>query len=80
MKDAYEVLRHKEADIARIRHEIASLRVVAPLLSSEQPDKKPQTSAEEARENDADATGTDGLFSSISPSGAKIWGVLKRGK
>ena len=33
MKDAYEVLQQKEADLARVRHEIGSLQVVAPLLS-----------------------------------------------
>jgi hypothetical protein len=35
MKNAYEVLRQKEADLARVRQEIESLRVVAPLLSEE---------------------------------------------
>jgi hypothetical protein len=33
MKDAYEVLQQKEADLARVRHEIESLQVVASLLS-----------------------------------------------
>ena len=32
MKDAYEVLTQKEADLSRVRNEIESLRTVAPLL------------------------------------------------
>ena len=35
MKDAYEVLQQKEADLARVRHEIESLQVVASLLSDD---------------------------------------------
>jgi hypothetical protein len=30
--DAYDVLKQKEADLARIRHEVDSLRIIAPLL------------------------------------------------
>ncbi len=30
MKNAYEVLQQKEADLARVRHEIESLWIVAP--------------------------------------------------
>jgi hypothetical protein len=32
MKDAYEVLRQKESDFARLRREIDALRVAIPLL------------------------------------------------
>ncbi len=32
MKDAYEVLEQKEADLARVRQEIESLRIVVSLL------------------------------------------------
>ena len=35
MKNAYEVLEQKEIDLARVRQEIESLRIVAPLLSDE---------------------------------------------
>jgi hypothetical protein len=35
MKDVYEVLQHKEADLANVRHEIQSLKLVSPLLSNE---------------------------------------------
>jgi hypothetical protein len=50
MKDAYEVLQQKEADLARVRHEIESLQVVASLLSddltSDELTKKKESSAE----------------------------------
>jgi hypothetical protein len=32
MKDAYEVLQHKEADLARVRNEVESARIVASML------------------------------------------------
>ena len=32
MKNAYEVLQQKETDLARVRHEIESLRIVASLF------------------------------------------------
>jgi hypothetical protein len=35
MKDAYEVLQQKEADVANVRHEIQSLKLVSSLLSDE---------------------------------------------
>ena len=35
MKDAYELLRQKQAELARVRKEIESLNIVAPLLSDE---------------------------------------------
>jgi hypothetical protein len=35
MKDAFEVLRQKEADLERVQHEVESLRIVAPLLSED---------------------------------------------
>jgi hypothetical protein len=35
MKNIYEVLRQKEADIERIKKELQALRVVAPLLEEE---------------------------------------------
>ena len=43
MRDAYDVLKQKEADLARVRHEVESLRIVASLLlddlNSDQSDK-----------------------------------------
>jgi hypothetical protein len=35
MKDAYELLRQKEMEIARVKREIAALVLVAPLLSDD---------------------------------------------
>jgi hypothetical protein len=35
MRDAYDILKHKEADLARVRHEIESLRIVASLLADD---------------------------------------------
>jgi hypothetical protein len=35
MKDAYDVLKQKEFDLARVRHEVESLRIVGPLLSDD---------------------------------------------
>jgi hypothetical protein len=35
MKNPYEVLGQKEAELARTRHEIDCLRIAAPLLSEE---------------------------------------------
>ena len=42
MRDAYDVLKEKEADLARVRHEVESLRIVARALTdldSDQSDK-----------------------------------------
>jgi len=51
MKDAYEVLQQKESDLARVRHELESLRITASLLSdnlsSEELPKKRESSGEE---------------------------------
>src|SRR5579864_5229355 len=76
MKDAYEVLSQKEADLVRVHQEIESLKVVASLLAeeltsdnpaqiSDDQNKKPSSSAGKAipaRPN-SKATGTEGPFS-----------------
>jgi len=53
MKDAYDVLKQKEFDLARVRHEVESLRIVGPLLGddldSEQSDKTDLISAEKTK-------------------------------
>jgi len=70
MKHPYEVLQQKEVQLARVRREIESLRLVATLLSdgsSEDLTKKP-VSADKPLLKDSEATGTGGLFSSISAS------------
>lgn len=68
MKDAYTVLEEKEADLARVRQEIESLRIVASLL--EKTDDLP----------DLEATGTDGLSSSVATTRSSLWKALKRGR
>ena len=68
MKDAYAVLAQKEADLARVRQEIESLRIVASLL--EKTDDLP----------DLEATGTDGLFSSVAATRSSLWKALKRAR
>ena len=84
MKNAYEVLLQKETDLARVRHEIESLWIVAPLLSDELPSeelsKKCAGSAEETLDPGSEkATGTDGLSSSINPAPRlRFWNPLKR--
>ncbi len=85
MKSAYEVLEQKETDLARVRHEIESLRIVAPLLSDELPSeeltKKRASAAEETLDCVEKATGTDGLFPSMNPARRPgFWNTLKRQK
>jgi len=71
LRDAYEVLKQKEADLARVRHEVESLRIVAPLLAdgldSDQSDKTEEEKTEDHLLNivrmtrpDLEPTGTAG--------------------
>lgn len=72
MKDAYEVLYQKEADLARVRQEVESLTLAASLLAddhlsyfvpeatTEVPGKKP--AEKEASAPAAEATGTEALY------------------
>lgn len=86
MKDPNEILRQKEEELTRVRHEIESLQVAASLLSdeptSEELAKKKESAAEKTveRGTGAQATGTDGLFSAVTPSRSSLWSLLKRGK
>jgi hypothetical protein len=86
MKNAYEVLQQKETDLARVRHEVESLRIVAPLLSDELPSeemtKKRARSAEKTVDpGSEEVTGTDDLFSSMNPAPRpRFWNPLKRQK
>jgi Trp operon repressor len=85
-KDVRELSQQKEADVARVRDEIESLKIVAPLLSKELASdeltkKRAGSAAEEARGSDdrSEATGTDGLFSSvIANPRPTLWKLLKR--
>ena len=85
MNEVYDLLRQKERDLERVRHEIESLQIVAPLLSDDIPSndlpaKKEISSEKELkRGNDSKATGTDNLFSSMNPeSRPSFWNSLKR--
>jgi hypothetical protein len=88
LKDARELLQQKEADVARVRHEIESLKIVAPLLSEELASdeltkKRAGSAAEEARDSGdrSEATGTEGLFSSvIANPRPPLWKLLRRKK
>jgi hypothetical protein len=88
LKDARELLRQKEADVARVRHEIESLKIVVPLLSeelaSDELTKKRAASAADAaraRGHRSEATGTDGLFSSVVANPRPtLWKLLRRKK
>lgn len=84
MKDAYQVLWQKEADLARVRHEIESLLITASLLHdepmSENFNVERNSSAEIRLEREAEpkATGTEGLLSSVSDSRPGFWTLLMR--
>ena len=87
MKDAYKLLRQKEADLERVRHELESLQLAASLLSSDTPSNDVTTSQEMSAEkkldllNESRATGTDDLLSSMIPvSRPSFWKTLKRRK
>ena len=87
MRNAYEVLYQREADLARVRQEIESLTIVASLLAEDEsssfdpgtgPEGQNKKRAEKVTSppSGAEATGTDGR-SSI-PRRTGFWGALKR--
>jgi hypothetical protein len=85
MKDAYEVLEQKEADLSLVRQEIESLRIVASLLvddlNSNDSDQTHLISAKKTDDlPDLEATGTDGLLSSDAISHSAFWNALKRAR
>ena len=77
MKDPKQVLQHKEAELARVRREIDSLNIVAPLLADdhtwpddsarlwERSNKKPSSSASEiiSEQSDFERPAADGSSS-----------------
>ena len=86
MKDAYEVLYQKEADLARVHQEVESLKIAASLLSdeatpssqgesSDQQEKKPAENAI-APQSEVQATGTDGSVPNSRPPG--LWEAFTR--
>ena len=85
MKDPYEVLEEKEADLTRVRHEIESLRIVTSLLvddlNSNDSDQMHSISTEKTDDlPDLEATGTEGLFTSVAISRSGFWSALKRAR
>jgi hypothetical protein len=90
MKDAYELLQQKQAELARVRKEIESLNIVAPLLSDDRtsddpapnPDESPASSLSDtiSRLSDSAATNADNLFSSGETSRSGFWNSLKRAR
>jgi hypothetical protein len=82
MRDAYEVLYQKEADLVRVRQEVESLRITASLLGdddnasgvAEPQPKRPSEPAFEPHAEEA-ATGTDTLFP--NPRQPRFWEFLK---
>jgi hypothetical protein len=93
MKDAYELLHQKEADLARVRKEVYSLNIVARLLeeddegktddvavASNQPIKKPSGSVTPTMSPQyaSEATGSQSSFSSTAASRLTVFDVLKR--
>jgi len=42
MRDVYQILRKRETDLDRLRHEIDSLRIVAPMLADDEIEKELQ--------------------------------------
>ena len=85
MKDAYQVLKQKEAELSRVRQEIESLRIVAPLLvddlNSNDSDHVHLIFAEKTDEmSDFNGTGTDGPRPPGSTSHSAFWNALKHAR
>ena len=87
MQDVYEILKQKQAELARVRKEIECLNVVASLLSDDRtsdepapnPDESPASSLRDtvSRLSDSVATNVDNL---VSPSRSGLWNTLKRAR
>jgi hypothetical protein len=81
MKNAHEVLRQKEEDLVRVRKEVDSLRLIAPMLGDDEGSAgRDDASTDRTSPDDhgSEATGTDGLFSSASSPRPRFWNSLKR--
>lgn len=91
MKDPNQVLRQKEADLARVRKEVESLNTVAALLeednyrppdngnrSSGSTNKKPSTSASDNSKSESKAAGSENLLSPVEDSASSFLNALKR--
>ena len=83
MKDVFLILRQKESDLARLRIEIDSLRLVAPLLAEETSrENEIDLASSESEESfpDPQHTGTDGPLSSFGNSESRFWGLIKKSR
>jgi hypothetical protein len=60
VKDVFNVLHQKEVDLARVRLEVDSLRIAAPLLADDEAENKKPVQTTISTPSDAAATGTDG--------------------
>lgn len=93
MKDPIQVLRQKEADLARVRKEVESLNTVAVLLeednyrppdngnrsSSRPTNKKPSTSASDtSSQSESKAAGSENMISPAEDSDSSFLNALKR--
>ena len=82
MKDVYQILRQKESDVDRLRHEIDSLKIVASLLADDEIEK--ELREEPGEDNEAEqgsrGTGTDGQMFSTGSSEGRFWGLMKRSR
>ena len=87
MKNAFEVLYEREADLARVRREVESLTIVASMLSEDEssffdPGTGPEGQNKKRAEkvisppSGAEATGTDSR--SRIPRRTGFWGSLTR--
>ena len=69
MRDIQELLTEKETDLERVQKEVELLRAVITLLADDiqepEPERKPVSNAQ--------ATGTNGLPSSVGNSKPKFW-------
>jgi len=87
MKDAYELLHQKESDLARVRKEVESLNIVAPLLADDQPSDDPGENSEPtplsdtiSRLSDSAATNADNVFDTPTKSRHGFLNALKRAR
>ena len=86
MKDAYEVLQQKQAELDRIRNEIESLKIVERLLSedlacddpTQDPDKSSSLKDTISRLSDSAAANAEKLLTAVSTSRSGFWNSLKR--
>jgi hypothetical protein len=90
MDDPYEILKQKQMELARVRKEIDSLKLVTRLLADDDSSENPIQENQKAlpssfsdtisRLSDSVATNVDNLFSKGETSRSWFWGSLKRAR